>query len=689
MAKKHLVTAGAFLLMLALLVALGPSARVAAQNGEPEAPILFDPTLQVDAVVDGLTTPIGMAFLGQDEFFVIEKNTGQVKHVVGGAVDNVVLDLAVNASSERGLLGITLHPDFANNGHVYLYWTCWAPAPTDTPYFPSQIECTGEPALGEDSEDVLAVPLLGNRVDRFVWDGAALTWDMNITTLRVFQNDAAPIPRDQGDEEQAALGNHDGGVITFGPDGKLYVMVGDVGRRGMMQNLPFGPISYVDDDDDDDGDDLSLGLEPTLSPLDESGILPQELAQDFGRRSPRTMAVPDDQFGGPYPDDAHFTGVILRLNDDGSVPDDNPFHRVGDKIGGEIGENIQMTFAYGIRNSFGMDFDPLDGHLWMTENGEDAFDELNLVHPGFNSGWIQIMGPLRRIDEYREIETTEAFNEDFPNLQQLRWGPENIADSRGEARRRLFRLPGSHYSDPEFSWKYATAPAAIGFVGGDALGEDYEGDLFMGFSIPDPLGGPLFHFELESDRKQLELDDDNIEDRVADNETVRDLTESESFLIGANFGVVTDIQSGPDGNLHLVSLSNGAVYEISARETPITAFQTALTGEEEAPGPGDEDGRGMAWITVDEAAGEVCFALFVANIGLPATGAHIHIGEEGVAGPVVVGLVPPGEGGSSSGCVAVDDQDLLADIIANPDQYYVNVHSEEFPAGAVRGQLPD
>lgn len=183
------------------------------------------------------------------------------------------------------------------------------------------------------------------------------------------------------------------------------------------------------------------------------------------------------------------------------------------------------------------------------------------------------------------------------------------------------------------------------------------------------------------------MTDRRIRDRVADNEVVHDLTESESFLIGTDFGVVTDIETGPNGNLFVVSLSNGAIYEISTREAPIAAFQTMLTGEAEAPGPGDEDGSGMAWITVDEAAGEVCFALTVSNIALPATGAHIHAGEAGVAGPVVVGLVPPGEEGASSGCVAVEDEALLANIVANPDEYYVNVHTDEFPDGAVRGQL--
>ena len=74
-----------------------------------------------------------------------------------------------------------------------------------------------------------------------------------------------------------------------------------------------------------------------------------------------TGSGPDDQFGGPSPDNAHFSGVILRLNDDGRAPTDNPFFDIGRAIGGEVGQNVERVFAYGIRNSFGMTFDPLSG----------------------------------------------------------------------------------------------------------------------------------------------------------------------------------------------------------------------------------------------------------------------------------------------------------------------------------------
>ena len=510
-------------LLLSLLLLFGSLNFEADVEAQATGPVMTDNNLVVRPVVSGLITPIAMAFIGTNDILLLEKNTGQVLRVVNGVVQGPVLDLAVNAASERGLLGIALHPDFPRNPGVYLFWTCQGPIPSD-PFFPVERECPDAPQTGADTEEVLAVPLLANRVDRFIWTGSSLVFEKNLIKLLAFQNDGAPIPPGQGDEEQPPRGNHDGGVLAFGPDKKLYIMFGDAGRRGQLQNLPSGPT--------------------------ETGTGP---------------VVPDDQFGGPRPDDAHFSGVILRLNDDGTTPRDNPFFLTGALTGGEVGENIQKIFAYGVRNSFGMAFDPFSGNLWDQENGEDAYDELNLVDRGMNSGWIQVIGPLRRIEEYKEIETTALHHEEFPNLQQFRWPPERIADNELQAFLRLFFIPFSHYSDPEFSWKHVLAPAAIGFLNSRALGPQYHGDLFVGFSVPEPLGGPLFRFNLTGNRRKIGVDDPRLEDRVADNLTFHDMTESESLLIGRDFGIITDIKTGPNGNLFVISLDQGAVYEISRR----------------------------------------------------------------------------------------------------------------------------
>ncbi|HET7856704.1 MAG TPA: PQQ-dependent sugar dehydrogenase [Gaiellaceae bacterium] len=443
----------------------------------------------------GLFTPISMAFLGPNDFLVLEKNTGKVKRVVNGTVSATVLDLAVNFGSERGLLGIALQPRFARTHGVYLFWT--------------------ESSTGADTGVLSETPLLGNRIDRFVWNGTGLSFDRNLIRLRAIQQDTFTVTNSFGTFTQPERGNHDAGVLRFGPDGKLYVLFGDVGRRGQLQNLrdgPFGP------------------------------------------------GTPDDQFGGPQPDNAHLSGVILRLNADGSTPKSNPFFEVGEEIGGQVGANFRKVFAYGIRNSFGMAFDPEEGNLWTEENGEDAFDEINLVEPGFNGGWIQTAGPISRVAQFKQIESTSLHHEDFPNLQQFRWGPERIADTPQQARRRLFKLEESHYTDPQFSWKHVLAPAGIGFLDGRGLGRRYEGNLFVGFATLDTFNGPLFNFQVDDD--ELEFRDPRLADKVADNVTFHEMTESESLLFGKNFGIVTDIQTAPNGNLFVISLSDGKVYEI-------------------------------------------------------------------------------------------------------------------------------
>ncbi len=642
---------------------LDPRARLRCERLESrDCPAtVLDPNLAVRTAVAGLNQPTGIAFLGPNDLLITEKATGKVQHVVDGVIGTPALDLPVNSASERGLLSIELHPDFAHNHFVYLYWT--------------------QSTSGTDSAALGDVPLLGNRVDRFVWDGSTLTFDRNIIMLHAFQDDAT---------NGTQRGNHNGGKIKFGPDGKLYVMIGDNGRRGEMQNLPDGP---------------------------------------FGN------GQPDDQFGGPEPDPAHTTGVIFRLNDDGSTPHDNPFFRAGAELGGDVGASLQKVFAYGLRNGFGMAFDPFSGLLWDAQNGDDSFSEINQIDAGADLGWVQVMGPVSRIAQFKAIENTQVVTGDpfatsYFGLQQNRWSPANIADTPEEALARMFKVfedvhhftadlsggqevpattspataslelqltdhgtlrfklkatsditgmtashlhlgargqngsvvvplalftsprdfkkgdtiaqgeltdanvvarPGftptiaelvrrmleqrvyvnihttanpagdirgqvnpqghqvSHYKDPELSWKFEVAPTGLGFMRGSALGAQYDGDMFVGEARVFLDGGYLFRMDLTHNRKHLALTDPRLADGVADNTHKFDITESESLLFGTGFGIVTEIETGANGNLFVVSLSDGKVYEIFR---PGGALAGNPGGDQDDDHGGDGHGNG-------------------------------------------------------------------------------------------------
>src|SRR5262249_34673001 len=149
--------------------------------------------------------------------------------------------------------------------------------------------------------------------------GSSLTQANNIIMLRSRQTDNVAVSGHPGTTNAAEQGNHNGGVLKFGPDGKLYLFMGDQGRRGILQNLPNGPFI--------------------------------------------TPPLVDDTFGGPHPDNAHLTVVVLSLEVDGSAPATNPFFAAGAAMGGEVGANIQKIYSYGHRNGFGMAFDPLSGFL--------------------------------------------------------------------------------------------------------------------------------------------------------------------------------------------------------------------------------------------------------------------------------------------------------------------------------------
>jgi len=253
-------------------------------------------------------------------------------------------------------------------------------------------------------------------------------------------------------------------------------------------------------------------------------------------------------------DPSNWTGVVVRVNDDGSIPDDNPFVDAASELDGPSAENLARTWAYGVRNSFGLAIHPETGDLWQTENGDDSWDEVNVFPGGANSGWWQVMGPVERFDEYRQIEVD---SEDGTDVAE--YPPDQLAESGEAALDRLVEYGGSTFVDPVFAWRYPPAVTSIALVTDDALGESSTGTAWLGTVLTDSL----YRYPLAEDGSGFDFgDDEGLSDLVDDNEQKGDLGESEAYVVGSGFGIVTHIVPAPDGTLYVSSLDSGNVYRI-------------------------------------------------------------------------------------------------------------------------------
>ena len=226
---------------------------------------------------------------------------------------------------------------------------------------------------------------------------------------------------------------------------------------------------------------------------------------------------------GPAPDGR---SGILRITQDGQP--------VGEGILGTT-PLLNLYYAYGIKNSFGFDFDPITGKMWETENGPTFGDEINLVEPGFNGGWAKVQGIWKTVavagaePEKGEIATN---------------GSLDLVDFGGRGK----------YSAPEFTWSNTVAPTAIRFLTTDKLGSQYRNDLL----VADVKYGNIYHFKLNNDRTGFILNG-TLADKVA---TGEDNTEQIEFASG--FGGITDMQIGPDGYLYVLVFDrlDGRIYRI-------------------------------------------------------------------------------------------------------------------------------
>jgi aldose sugar dehydrogenase len=203
------------------------------------------------------------------------------------------------------------------------------------------------------------------------------------------------------------------------------------------------------------------------------------------------------------------TSAIYRITKEGSAAKGNPF-----------GGDMSKYYAYGMRNSFGMDFDPVTGKLWDTENGPWHADEINLVEPGFNSGWKKVQGLSYLHNQY----TKKQFD------------PNSLVTFDGKGK----------YREPEFVWNETFGITAIKFLDSNKLGKSYENDIFVG----DFDNGNIYHFDLNKNRTALSLHN-KLTDKIANN---RD--ELQDVIFGKGFGAIVDLEVGPDGYLYVLSLYN-------------------------------------------------------------------------------------------------------------------------------------
>lgn len=366
-------------------------AAAALQQASAQVPAFFpsvkDPDLIVEEYIPHLQHPTSIAFVDDETLLILHKNDGTVRVARNGILDSQpALDVGVANEGEQGMLGIAV-----KGSTVYLYFS-------------------------ESSSD--GGEAISKRVYKYTWNGQELVDPVLVKDL------------------PATRSYHNGGAMAVAPDGTVYLVVGDTGRYGLLQNNAEGEL---------------------------------------------------------FPD----TSVIMPVEPEG------PY------------------YAIGIRNSFGMAFDPVTGKMWITENGNDNYDEVNLVEPGFNSGWNQAMGPATD-DQIAKMVA------DYGNYT---------------------------YADPKFSWQRTVAPAGLTFIDSGPLSR-YGDSLFVG----DCNFGNIYRFELNEERDGFVIKDARLADKVANLED-----STAEIVFGERFGCVTDLDVGPDGLLYVTTYSpftTSAIYRV-------------------------------------------------------------------------------------------------------------------------------
>ena len=297
----------------------------------------------------------------------------------------------------------------------------------------------------------------------------------------------------------------------------LDVNVDSVGEKGMLGITSIGSSVYLyfTEAHEDGGESLGNRIykyewtgDSLINP-----ILLKELPSNVSHNGGAMTVGLDDQVYAVIGDTLRY-GLLQNKpvewlkGDDVNLKDNGVILQV---------ETENPYFAMGIRNSFGLTIDPVTGNLWATENGNDDFDEINLVPEKFNSGWIVIMGPV-----------TESELDSLPGYEDY------------------------VYDDPKFTWEEPVAPTGLDFAKFQEI-DKYDNSLFVG----DCNTGNIYNFKLNENRDGFEFTSSFLQDKIINKNESMD-----EIVIGTGFGCVTDIERGPDGFLYIVSLSEGTVFRI-------------------------------------------------------------------------------------------------------------------------------
>ena len=443
-------------------------------SDEKNAEILVD-GYKIEKFVTGLSVPVAIDFIGSD-IFVLQKNDGNVILIQDdGLHKQSILDLEVSNYGEQGLLGITTVED-----KMYLFFT----------------KAFHDGGLSN-----------GNKIYEYTWDGK------NISNPKLIKS----LP--------GWIQGYNSGVMTHDLDNRIFAVSGSHYKYGALQN--YNSQQSVDCRTDS----LICASEHQVSFFDTVEQTLSCMNVSFYHYTTNPFSYQNEQ-----PDitqnyrESNLFNITANL---GSCIEAFIFNNFSNgnwkdtSVVLQVKPAVDSYHGIGIRNSFGLAVDPITGNLWMTDNGADKFDEINLVEKKFNSGWAKVMGPIND----QQIEKIPPY-EDYI------------------------------YSDPEFSWELTVGITGIDFSDNSSFTK-FDKSLF----VADSNNGNIYALKLNQERNGFSFNSVHLQDLVVNIEPENkfgNFHESmDEIWFGKNFGLVTDIKFGPDGNLYVVSLMDGVIYRIS------------------------------------------------------------------------------------------------------------------------------